>query len=163
MKSVFSFDSMLTPKLVTGLYWLLLLIAVVSGLATMFGGYGGVTFEKFILGAFTILGGAIGARIWCELMIVIFKINENLQSLKDLKLALRQRVGAGIWKIIKFPTEKRNSTGQDYIMAWIQTEMNLPDETMEKHGASLRSEVVRQIRHNRNGSVPGMWKVYSGT
>jgi hypothetical protein len=51
----------------------------------MFGGYGGVTFEKFILGAFTILGGAIGARIWCELMIVIFKINENLQSLKDLK------------------------------------------------------------------------------
>ncbi|MEZ9698634.1 DUF4282 domain-containing protein [Vibrio sp. 10N.261.46.E12] len=85
MKSVFSFDSMLTPKLVTGLYWLLLLIAVVSGLATMFGGYGGVTFEKFILGAFTILGGAIGARIWCELMIVIFKINENLQSLKDLK------------------------------------------------------------------------------
>ena len=72
MKSVLSFDSMLTPKLVTGLYWLLLVAAVVSGLATMFGGYYGVTFQSFIIGVLTILGGSIGARIWCELMIVIF-------------------------------------------------------------------------------------------
>lgn len=85
MKSVFWFDSMLTPKLVTGLYWLLLLIALVSGLGIMFGGYGGVTFGKFTTGLMTILGGAIGARIWCELMIVIFKINENLQVMKDIK------------------------------------------------------------------------------
>ncbi|MGR5503771.1 DUF4282 domain-containing protein [Vibrio sp. DNB22_10_4] len=83
MKAVFSFDSMLTPKLVTALYWLLLSIALLSGLATMFGGYGGLTAEKLILGILTIVGGAVGARIWCELMIVIFKINENLQSLND--------------------------------------------------------------------------------
>ncbi|AGQ92282.1 hypothetical protein M634_11065 [Vibrio parahaemolyticus O1:Kuk str. FDA_R31] len=85
MKSVFTFESMLTPKLVTGLYWLLLLIAVVSGIATMFSGYGGLTFQTFIMGLFTMVGGAIGARIWCELMIVIFKINENLQVLKETK------------------------------------------------------------------------------
>ncbi|EGQ7645824.1 DUF4282 domain-containing protein [Vibrio cholerae] len=83
MKSILSFNSMLTPKLVTGLYWFLLLIALVSGLGTIFGGYGGVTFTKFLMGLLTILGGSIAARIWCELMIVIFKINENLQVLKD--------------------------------------------------------------------------------
>ncbi|MGL6260079.1 DUF4282 domain-containing protein [Vibrio sp. WXL210] len=86
MKSIFNFESMLTPKLVTALYWLLLFIAVVSGIGTMFSGYGGVTFETFVLGLLTILGGSIGARIWCELMIVIFKINENLQVLKDSKI-----------------------------------------------------------------------------
>ncbi|WP_421351661.1 DUF4282 domain-containing protein [Aeromonas veronii] len=60
-----------------------MLIALVYGLGTIFGGYGGVTFTKFLMGLFTILGGSIAARIWCELMIVIFKINENLQVLKD--------------------------------------------------------------------------------
>ncbi len=90
MKSIFTFDSMLTPKLVTALYYLLLLIALVSGLASMFGGYGGLTFEKFLLGTFTVFGGAIGARIWCELMIVLFKINENLQFLKDSKQELEK-------------------------------------------------------------------------
>jgi len=43
----------------------------------MFGGY-----EKNILGGLGVMiGGAIGARIWCELMIVLFKINENLQKI----------------------------------------------------------------------------------
>ncbi len=83
MKAVFSFDSMLTPKLVTILYWLLLLAALVSGLATMFGGYYGFSIESFFLGLLTIIGGAVGARIWCELMIVIFKINSNLQAMND--------------------------------------------------------------------------------
>jgi len=73
VKSIFFFNSMLTPKLVTGLYWLLLLIALASGLGTMFGGYGGVRLENIAIG------------LLCELMIVIFKINENLQSLKEVK------------------------------------------------------------------------------
>ncbi|KJG02986.1 DUF4282 domain-containing protein [Photobacterium angustum] len=85
MKSMLSFDSMITPKIVTVLYWLLLFVAVVSGLSTIFGGYGGITSYKLLMGVGTILGGAIGARIWCELMIVIFKINENLQFLKETK------------------------------------------------------------------------------
>lgn len=83
MKAVFTFNSMLTPKLVTGLYWLLLLVALICGLVTMFSGYYGITFETFTMGIFTIIGGAFGARIWCELMIVIFKINENLQAIQD--------------------------------------------------------------------------------
>ncbi|MFV0449194.1 MAG: DUF4282 domain-containing protein [Vibrio sp.] len=83
MKSMFTFDSMLTPKLVTGLYWLLIIIAVISGLGTMFSGYAGLTASSFFLGLITIILGSIGARIWCELMIVVFKINENLQILKD--------------------------------------------------------------------------------
>lgn len=85
MKSLFFFDSMLTPKLLTALYWLLLLSVFVSGLGAMFSGYQGVTTQTFFLGIATMLGGALIARIWCELMIVLFKINDNLQVLRDNK------------------------------------------------------------------------------
>lgn len=76
---------MLTPKLVTFLYWLLLIGCFISGFIFMFSGYGGLTAEKLFTGLLTIIGGSITARLWCELMIVIFKINDNLQAIKDQK------------------------------------------------------------------------------
>lgn len=82
MKDVFFFDSMLTPKIITLVYWFLLLVAVIIGLGTIFGGYGGLTFGKFASGIAIVIGGAIGARIWCELLIVLFKMNEALQEIK---------------------------------------------------------------------------------
>lgn len=76
------FETMITPKLITFIYWLMLLGAVFYGLSHMFGGYKGFTFSKFIMGLVFIAGGALLARIWCELLIVIFKINENLHNQK---------------------------------------------------------------------------------
>ena len=83
MKNLFFFDSMITPKIITFIYWLLLLSAVVSGLSFMFGGYSWMTFGSFIGGLLIVAGGALGARVWCELLIVLFKINSNLQKLSD--------------------------------------------------------------------------------
>lgn len=74
MKDIFFFDSMITPKIITFVYWLMLVGILVSGLGMMFGG-------SFLGGLGMIVGGAIGTRIWCELLIVLFKIHENLQSL----------------------------------------------------------------------------------
>lgn len=82
MKNIFFFDAMLTPKIITVVYWLLLLVAVAVGLNTMFGGYGGLTFGKFTSGLAIVAGGAVGARIWCELLIVLFKMNEALQDMR---------------------------------------------------------------------------------
>lgn len=79
MKSVFFFDSMLTPKIITFVYWLMLLGTLFSGLGSMFAGYGG----GILAGLGIIIGGAIASRIWCELMIVLFKIHENLQKITD--------------------------------------------------------------------------------
>lgn len=83
MKDILFFDKMITTKIITFIYWLLLLAAVFGGLSTMFGGYQGFTFGKFLLGLLCMLGGAIGARIWCELLIVLFKMNEALQAIKN--------------------------------------------------------------------------------
>ena len=79
MKDLFFFDSMLTPKIITFVYWLMLLAAVASGVATMFNAYSG----GFITGLGILIAGAIGARIWCELLIVLFKIHENLKKIAD--------------------------------------------------------------------------------
>jgi len=74
------FDTMITPKLITFIYWLMLLGSIFYGLSHIFGGY--FTLSKFLMGLVYMVGGAISARIWCELLIVIFKINENLQNLR---------------------------------------------------------------------------------
>lgn len=77
MKEVLFFDTMITPRIITVVYWLLLLAILMSGLGSMFSGQGG----GFLMGIVMIVGGAIGARIWCELLIVLFKIHENIKRL----------------------------------------------------------------------------------
>ena len=78
MRDVLFFDSMLTPKIITFVYWLLLLAVVISGLGAMFTAYGG-----FWQGLGILVFGSIGVRIWCELLIVLFKIHENLKKLAE--------------------------------------------------------------------------------
>ncbi|MDH2431055.1 DUF4282 domain-containing protein [Pokkaliibacter sp. MBI-7] len=79
IRDILHFDTMITPKIITVVYWLMLLFAVVSGLGMMFGGYR-ITFFGFLTGLAAMIGGAVAARIWCELFLVLFKIHENLQK-----------------------------------------------------------------------------------
>ena len=83
MRNIFFFDDMITPKIITVIYWLLLFSVVIGGIGAMFTGYGGFTFGSFFKGIMIIIFGAIGVRIWSELLIVLFKINENIQKLAD--------------------------------------------------------------------------------
>ena len=80
MKDVFLLDNMLTPKIITVVYWLLLLAALFAGLGIMFDGQRA---EAFLGGLLTIVAGALGARISCELLIVLFRMNEALQELRN--------------------------------------------------------------------------------
>lgn len=82
MRQILFFDSMLTPKVITLVYWFLLFGAVITGIGTWFTGFEGFTFGRFITGILIMVGGAIGARIWCELLIVLFKMNEALQEMR---------------------------------------------------------------------------------
>lgn len=75
-RSIFFFDAMLTPKIITFVYWLLLAASVIGGITFMFGPFGG-----FFKGLGVMILGTLGSRIYCELLIVLFKINENIQAL----------------------------------------------------------------------------------
>lgn len=83
MKEILQFDTMLTPKLITFIYWLFLISSVIGGLFSMFSGFGGLSFGSFFMGIIYAIIGMIFARIWCELLIVLFKMNQALQILKD--------------------------------------------------------------------------------
>ncbi|HKR38048.1 MAG TPA: DUF4282 domain-containing protein [Steroidobacteraceae bacterium] len=86
IRDVLFFDAMLTPKVVTLVYWLLLVAAVIAGLGSMFYmGFQYMTFGTFMRGIAITVGGVIGARIWCELVIVLFKLNENVQRIANSK------------------------------------------------------------------------------
>jgi hypothetical protein len=75
MKSLFFFDKMITPKIITFIYWILLVAVVIGGIVNMFSG-------RFFMGLLGIPLGALFARIWCELLIVMFKMNEALQAMR---------------------------------------------------------------------------------
>lgn len=44
-------------------------------------------FAKFFMGLGVIIGGAVGARIWCELLIVLIKIHENIKKFSDKQVS----------------------------------------------------------------------------
>ena len=86
LRSLFFFDEMLTPKVITVIYWIALILAVFGGLGSMlFGGLRYVTFGGFLRGVFITAAGAVAARVWCELIIVLFKLNENVQKIANSK------------------------------------------------------------------------------
>ena len=81
MRELLFFDDMLTPKVITVVYWLLLLFVLIGGIGVMFSEPGG--FVGFIGGLLAIVIGAVLARIWCEMLIVVFKMNEALQAIRQ--------------------------------------------------------------------------------
>lgn len=76
MNELLNFDSMVTPKFISVFYWLLLVFVLLSGLGVMFTG-------SVLAGLLAIVLGAIGVRVWCELLIVMFKIHENIKKIAE--------------------------------------------------------------------------------
>jgi hypothetical protein len=76
VNELLNFDTMVTPKFISVFYWLLLLFVLVSGLGVMFTG-------SVLGGLLAIVIGAIGVRVWCELLIVMFKIHENIKKIAE--------------------------------------------------------------------------------
>ncbi len=76
MKDIFFFNSMLTPKIITGVYWLLLLGVFIAGIGAMVA-------SNILYGIGFWVIGAVAVRIYCELAIVLFKINDHARAIAD--------------------------------------------------------------------------------
>lgn len=70
------FNEMLTPSLIRLAYWLCLVGILWTGLGHMFSG----GFAHFVEGIVGIATGAILARVTAELVILLFKLNENMEQ-----------------------------------------------------------------------------------
>ena len=75
MKELLTFDTMITPKIIIVIYVLSLIGVLVSGIGLIIGG-------SILAGLITIPVGALFVRVYCELFVVLFKINEALQEIR---------------------------------------------------------------------------------
>lgn len=78
-RKILFFDEMLTPSLIRLAYWLGLLAVVWTGLDKLFSnGFFGL-FEAVVFVAI----GVIGLRVLSEIIMLFFKMHENMESLAE--------------------------------------------------------------------------------
>ncbi|MBI4795400.1 MAG: DUF4282 domain-containing protein [Deltaproteobacteria bacterium] len=83
MKDFLAFRTMLTPIIIQTVFWVGAVISVIAGLIfilTGVGQYGGG--PNVLKGVLLLFLGPIGVRIYCEILIIFFRINETLTEIK---------------------------------------------------------------------------------
>jgi len=65
-----------TPKLITIFYWILLFAFITKGIGDIFEG-------DFFRGLVWVIGGSLASRVACELVVIVFHINENLHKINE--------------------------------------------------------------------------------
>jgi len=76
-----TFDKLITPSIIKIIFWVLAALIVLSGLVRLlaFGdGFGGV-----IRSLLWIVLGPIFVRVYCEIILVLFRINDRLGQISD--------------------------------------------------------------------------------
>lgn len=85
MDKFFNFDSMITPIIIKIIFWVGLGASVLSGLGIIISGlnspWGGGA--QVIGGLLIIVVGPLVVRIYCELLIIMFKMHEALQDIRQ--------------------------------------------------------------------------------
>jgi hypothetical protein len=78
----FSFRAMISLKIIQVLYLLVAIVNTFAGLLYLFFGMGMENTGRFI-GLFMLTFGNIFWRVWCELIIVFFRINETMNGIEE--------------------------------------------------------------------------------
>lgn len=84
-----NFDTMITPMIIKILFWVGVVGSVIAGLGIAFSGIGLMTysgfegFMTFIGGLIVIVIGLLVTRVYCELLIIFFKMHESLQRMNE--------------------------------------------------------------------------------
>lgn len=79
MNSLLNFDKMLTPTIIKIVFWIGVGFSVLMGLIQMIGGGFYV-----LLGLLTIVLGPLAVRVYCELLIIIFKMHETMTDMRNM-------------------------------------------------------------------------------
>ncbi|WP_152657667.1 DUF4282 domain-containing protein [Oceanobacillus sp. CFH 90083] len=83
MNKFFSFEEMITPIIIKVLFWVGLAASVLFGLTTIFSGIVEEEFLLILTGLIIIIVGTLLVRVYCELLIIMFKIYEILKQIRD--------------------------------------------------------------------------------
>lgn len=76
MKDFLNFKKMITPLVIKILFWVGAVSCIITGLGMIF-------YKRIGAGLAVLFLGPIGVRIYCELFILLFNINDTLTDLKN--------------------------------------------------------------------------------
>jgi hypothetical protein len=85
MNDFLTFRKMITPIIIQVLFWIGLAVCAISGIIIIVSGTtsysgGGVA---VLIGLVLLLVGPLVVRIYCELLILLFRMNETLNEIKS--------------------------------------------------------------------------------
>lgn len=83
MGKFFRFERMITPVIIQIIFWAGLIAAIIFGALLIFAGLGSDDLSGVFMGLLIILFGPIGVRIYCEILIIFFKILGILVDIRD--------------------------------------------------------------------------------
>lgn len=85
MQDYLLFRKMITPVIIQVIFWIGIVLVVLAGLgsigAGIFAKYGGS--QMIFSGMLLLLLGPIAVRVYCEVVAVVFSINETLVDIRD--------------------------------------------------------------------------------
>jgi hypothetical protein len=85
MEDYLNFKKMITPIFIRAIFWILVGLCVLVGLGEIVSGamyhFGGGA--QVLAGFLTLFIGPVFVRIWCEILIVLFSINDTLTEIRD--------------------------------------------------------------------------------
>jgi hypothetical protein len=79
MQDLLSFNRMITPVFIHAIYWIGIAAVILAGLAVIAGG------GNILKGLLAMVVGLIVVRVGCEVLIVLFRINDNLAAIRENK------------------------------------------------------------------------------
>ncbi|RJR41269.1 MAG: DUF4282 domain-containing protein [Deltaproteobacteria bacterium] len=89
MKDFLAFRTMLTPIIIQAVFWVGVALCVIAGMFYILMGVGQYTGgPNVVKGVLLLFLGPIAVRIYCEILIIFFRINETLTEIKH---ALEER------------------------------------------------------------------------
>ena len=105
LKDFLWFEKMITPQLVTYLYWLGILGSLLFGLIIILTDF---SFGSLVSGILFFIFGVICSRVFYELVIILFKIYDKLEIIAEIKT--KQVAGSSTKAAVKTKTTRKAKT-----------------------------------------------------
>ncbi len=84
MSDFWSFRKMITPVIIEILFWVGVIVCIIAGLILIGTGIKTNEAQTVLSGVLLLILGPLGVRIYCEILIVFFRINETLTEIKHV-------------------------------------------------------------------------------
>ncbi|MGI5901046.1 MAG: DUF4282 domain-containing protein [Desulfitobacteriia bacterium] len=78
-----SFEKMITPTIITVLFWVGVILSIVTGIVSIISGFAIGEGAMALSGLLILILGPLFSRVYCELLIVIFKIHKTLLDINE--------------------------------------------------------------------------------